>query len=333
MKRLQELLALHEGIVQEGVLDLTPDQERAIANEIGDILGFDVEVSHVREYNGVYTASYTYFDKDENEIHKSMKFKGTLKDHTVENFKRLDEGVVTEKVHTLPNHFPKRGAPEPWERARAFDKVNPKTGARPDRSVLRQMEKGKGKYFGLEYADEGDFISVIVMRDDIEPTHGSKKKDPNDEYMGINVLFFPDGKIDADTYDLTSKRQWLKDKDKIVAAAKAALKDKDLPGQYDGLGGKEVKRGTGKLSFDTDNHVLRNEKKMSKHHSDGDYHGYHDKKTNEALSDEKRLKGQNVEAIIKVKDEIKKLRAALAKGEDVQAKLDAAKKKLAKLTD
>lgn len=205
----------------------------------------------------------------------------------------IEEGLLSEKVRSVPpgtmtdNDRPvfKRGAPEPWERARAFDKVNPKTGARPDRSFLRGYHgggaNGKGKYFGLEYADEGDFISVIVVRDDVELTYGNKKKDPNDEYMGINVLFFPDGKIDADTYDVTSKRQWMKDKDKIVAAAKAALKDKDLPGQYDGLGGKEVKRGTGKLSFDTDDHVLRNDKKMSKHHSDRD--GYHDKKTNEGL--------------------------------------------------
>lgn len=205
----------------------------------------------------------------------------------------VEEGLLSEKVHKVPpgtfaghpdDPVFKRGSPEPWERARAFDKVNPKTGARPDRSFLKGYHgggaNGKGKYFGLEYADEGDFISVIVMRDDVEPTYGSKKKDPNDEYNGINVLFFPDGKIDADTYDVQSKRQWMKDKDKIIAAAKAALKDKDLPGQYDGLGGKEVKRGTGKLSFDTDNHVLRGDEKKSKHNSD--YHGYHDKKVNEA---------------------------------------------------
>lgn len=36
---------------------------------------------------------------------------------------------------------------------------------------------------------------------------------------------------------------------------------------------------------------------------------------------------------MKVKNEIKKLRAALANGEDVRAKLEAAKKKLEKLTD
>ena len=187
--------------------------------------------------------------------------------------KRLQEMLdLNEKVHTIKNDAIKpRGAPE--DKARAFDKVHPKTGARPDRSYLRGYHGGgapgkTGKYFGLEYADEGDFISVIVMRDDIEPTYHSKKKDPNDEYNGVNVLFFPDGKIDADTYDVQSKRQWLKDKDKIIAAAKAALKDKDLSGQYDGLMGREVKRGSGKLSFDTDNHVLRNDKKMNRHRSD-----------------------------------------------------------------
>lgn len=186
--------------------------------------------------------------------------------------KRLQEMLdLHEKVHTIKNPDIKpRGAPE--VKARAFDKVHPRTGARPDRSYLKGYHggaaEGKGKYVALEYADEGDFISVIVVRDDVEMTYHQPKKDPNDEYNGINVLFFPDGKIDADTYDVQSKRQWLKDKDKIVAAAKAALKDKDLSGQYDGLMGREVKRGSGKLSFDTDNHVLRNDKKMSRHRSD-----------------------------------------------------------------
>lgn len=167
-----------------------------------------------------------------------------------------------EKVHTLPNHgIPKRGAPEPWERARAFDKPG------TDRSVLRNS-KGKGKYFALEYADEGEFISVIVVRDDIEMTYHTPKKDPNDEYNGINVLFFPDGKVSFDTYDVQSKRQVMKDKDAILKAAKEGLKDADLPGQYDGLGGKSVKRGTGKLSFDVENHVPNDEKKMHRHHTD-----------------------------------------------------------------
>jgi hypothetical protein len=183
---------------------------------------------------------------------------------------------LDEKVHRVGGPAAKQGAP--LVKARAFDKVNPKTGARPDRSFLRGYHggpaEGKGKYVGLEYADEGDFISVIVIRDDVPLTYGNRKKDPNDEYNGINVLFFPDGKIDVDTYDVTSKRQWLKDKDKIIAAAKDALKDKDLPGQYDGLGGKEVKRGSSKLSFDVDSHVLRGDDSKSRHHSDEK----HDKK-------------------------------------------------------
>lgn len=185
--------------------------------------------------------------------------------------KRLQEMLdLFEKVHTIRNPDIKpRGAPE--DKARAFDKVHPRTGARPDRSYLKGYHggaaEGKGKYVALEYADEGDFISVIVVRDDVPQTYHQPKKDPNDEYNGINVLFFPDGKIDGDTYDVQSKRQWLKDKEKIVAVAKAALKDENLSGQYDGLGGVSVKRGKGELSFNTDNHVIR-KKPLDRHHSD-----------------------------------------------------------------
>ena len=176
-------------------------------------------------------------------------------DHKFEELRAVKEAVYTLRD---PN-IKKRGAPD--DKARAFDKPG------TDRSVLRGLQ-GKGKYIGLEFADEDEFISVIVVRDDMDLTYGSRKRDPNDEYNGINVLFFPDGKIDADTYDVQSKRQWIKDKDKIIAAAKAALKDENLPGQYDGLGGVSVKRGTDKLSFDVDDHVLRDDPKTIKHWSD-----------------------------------------------------------------
>ena len=190
---------------------------------------------------------------------------------------------ITEKVHTLRNPGIKpKGAPEPWEKARAFDKVNPKTGARPDRSVLRNRDSEKGKYYAIEFSDEEDFIMVRVEGDGKEFSYGKSvpygkdhEKDPWTEYYGVNVLFFPDGTIDAHTSDPTSKKQWSKDKDKIIKVAKDSLKDKDLPAIYDGLGGKSRKRGTGKLSFDPDS-------KADREHSD--YHGYHDKKTNEMLT-------------------------------------------------
>lgn len=185
-------------------------------------------------------------------------------------FTSIVDEALDEAVYTIrdPNIKP-RGAPR--DKARAFDKVNPRTGERPDRSYLKGYHggeaTGKGKYIALEFADEGEFISVIVIRDDVPLTYHQPKRDPNDEYNGINVLFFPDGKIDGDTYDLQSKRQWLKDKEKIVAVAKKALKDQDLPGQYDGLQGMSVKRGTGKLSFDTDNHEIR-KRSLDSHRSD-----------------------------------------------------------------
>lgn len=184
--------------------------------------------------------------------------------------------VEAGRTFTIKNPSIKpRGAPE--EKARAFDKVNPKTGARPNRAVLGSTGKvkGAGKYHAVEFADEGDFISVLVMRDDIE--YRDRAKDPNDVYQGIYVVFTPNGKISGDTMDVTSKRQWIADKDKIVAAAKAGLKDEGLSHYYDGLGGKEAKRGKGKLSFDVDKHEVDNNKKMSRHRSD------------EGMSDAKRL--------------------------------------------
>jgi len=169
------------------------------------------------------------------------------------------------RTFTIKNdNIKPRGAPE--DKARAFDKVNPKTGARPDRSVLGPSATGNGKYVALEFADEVDFITVHVVRDDVELR--DRAKDPNDNYEGIHVIFTPDGMISVDTYDVTSKRQWLKDKDKIVAVAKAALKDEHLSGQYDGMMGREVKRGKHKLSFDTDNHTIDTNKKMYRHRSD-----------------------------------------------------------------
>lgn len=148
------------------------------------------------------------------------------------------------RVHVLKKSGIKpRGAPE--DKARVFDQPG------TDRSVLAKL--GKGKYNAIEFSDEGDFIMVLVMRDDIEPTqYGSKrpKKDPHENYYGVNVLFFPDGKIDADLHDPRAKQQWKQDRDKIIATAKASLKDEDLPGIYHGLGGKSHLRGKGKLSFD-----------------------------------------------------------------------------------
>lgn len=208
---------------------------------------------------------------------------------------------MTEAVHRLPGPSHKKGAPEPWERARAFDKVNPKTGARPDRSVLRNRDSEKGKYYAIEFSDEEDFIMVRVEGDGKEFSYGKSvpygkdhEKDPWTEYYGVNVLFFPDGTIDAHTSDPTSKKQWAKDKDKIIKVAKDSLKDKDLPAMYDGLGGKSVKRGTGKLSFDPDS-------KADREHSD--YHGYHDKKTNEGKLSFKEF------LLVESKEETKKMSA------------------------
>jgi hypothetical protein len=163
-----------------------------------------------------------------------------------------------EKTVTLKNPAIKpKGAPE--DKARAFDKVNPKTGARPNRSVLKKLAaENEKKFYVLEMGDEGEYIMVLVMQSGVD-------YDPN--YYGVNVLFYPDGKVDASTADKVADKQWANHKSEIIKVARAAMKDPESPMIYDGLGGKEVKRGTGKLSFDPD--------------AKSDYHGYEDKKTNE----------------------------------------------------
>jgi hypothetical protein len=106
----------------------------------------------------------------------------------------------------------KRGAPR--DRARAFDKVNPRTGARPDRSVLKTIGKS---YSVSDSSNEGDYIQVLVLGGDVpEIDVGSK-------YHGVNVLFMADGSIDAVTADNTAYGQWKEDKEKIIAAARKAV--------------------------------------------------------------------------------------------------------------
>jgi chaperonin cofactor prefoldin len=143
---------------------------------------------------------------------------------------------LDKKVTTLRNPgIPKRGKPEIT--ARAFDKVNPKTGARPDRSTFKL---GKGDYHAVEYSDEGDFIMVSVHKDNVEST----------QYWGVNVIFMPDGHIEASCADKYADEQWHDDREKIIKAAKAGLKNSKLSGMYDGMQGVSVKRGKQKLSFD-----------------------------------------------------------------------------------
>lgn len=143
---------------------------------------------------------------------------------------KLVEGQLDEKVYTLKNPDIKpRGAPE--NTARAFDRPG------KDRSVLKKLDRN-GHYSAIEFSDEGDYIMVLVM----------SSTDKSD-YHGVNVLFYPDGKIDASTDDKLAASQWKNDKAEIIKIAKASLKDETLPGIYHGLGGKSSKRGKGELSF------------------------------------------------------------------------------------
>lgn len=152
--------------------------------------------------------------------------------------RKIDDDVLTRlrklteaRTHIIRNPDIKpRGAPE--EPARAFDRPG------KDRSVEKTL-KAREYYTAVEFADEGDHVMVLVL---------SSSNDRN--YHGVNVLFYPDGTVDASTGDKLAASQWKNDKSEIIKIAKAALKDETLPGIYHGLGDHSHLRGKGKLSFD-----------------------------------------------------------------------------------
>lgn len=128
----------------------------------------------------------------------------------------IKESVVTEKVHTIHHQSIKpRGAPE--DKARAFDKVNPKTGARPNRSVIKQMEKKArdNEFFGIDAEEQDDYTMCLVM---------SQTNSDDRNYYGVNVLFYKGGKIDAAIADAKSEKEWKSNRGLIIKAARAFLK-------------------------------------------------------------------------------------------------------------
>jgi hypothetical protein len=154
--------------------------------------------------------------------------------------------TLDEKVHRIGGPAEKRGAPA--DKARAFDKVNPKTGARPSRSMLKKLEmSSRPEFFALDVSEDPDYTMVLVLRSGVD--------DP--EYYGVNVLFYPDGKVDAATGDAIADKQWKDHRAEIIRVAKGQLK-------------------SGAPMGDTDADVRA-------YHGagDGDYSGYMDKKMNE----------------------------------------------------
>ncbi len=121
------------------------------------------------------------------------------------------------KVHTLRNPgIEPKGAPEPGEAARAFDK-KPK-----DRSYFRDDKPG---YHAIEYEMTDDAIWVHVKNNaDFE----KNKEQRGDSYYGVNVLFHDGGKIEASTGDKFAAAQWREDKDKIIKVAQAFMKKKNI---------------------------------------------------------------------------------------------------------
>lgn len=119
---------------------------------------------------------------------------------------------LNEKVVTLKNPAIKpKGAPT--DKARAFDKVHPKTGRRPDRSVLKAIARDQ-KYLAVEGSNEGEYMEVLVMGGAVPEI------DVGNKYFGVNVIFMADGSVTQSIADDISRKQWSKDKDLIIAAAR-----------------------------------------------------------------------------------------------------------------
>lgn len=222
---LKELLSLHEaqeiknaqGFVSKSATKYQKFADfrnavKAAAEEFGvkatvkavndsDMSGYDIIV-HGNE-TGVAKLFQKFVMKKGTSLANSLAF---AKDSVFEDIE------LTEKVHTIRNPKVKpRGAPE--QTARAFLKKN------HNHSVLKKLAKQKSKeYHAVESSDEGEYVMVLMMKADDEHRAG-------DDYYGVNVLFYPNGRIDASTADDTADKQWKTDRAAIIAAAKKALKD------------------------------------------------------------------------------------------------------------
>lgn len=129
-----------------------------------------------------------------------------------------------EAVHRVGSTFSKMGSL--LNKARAFDKVNPKTGDRPDRSTLSAIKRSHSqdqKYTATDISEDPDYTMVLVVGEKTEP-YGFD----GEEYFGVNVLFYPSGAIKATTTDKASAWQWKNHKEKIIAAAKKSYANRVL---------------------------------------------------------------------------------------------------------
>lgn len=169
---------------------------------------------------------------------------------------------LTEKVHTIRNSaIGKMGAPA--DKARAFDKVHGGTGKRPNRSVLKKIEKANSldqDYKTVEISEDPDYTMVLVAGGETEPYLST-----GEEYYGVNVLFYPNGQIAGSTADSAADWQWKNHRAKIVSAARVGLKKHNVD-------------------------VTRKDDRRQ------DYHGYTDPKMNEAKDG--KLTSSQIETLV-----------------------------------
>lgn len=147
-------------------VDLTPDQNRALENEIGDHFGFDVEVDSVTDLgNDSYRAYVSYDDpKTQKARHRGVKFKGFFKTRSVEDFK-ITESLSEVKLDDM------------WKKLNKFAEARGEYGfATLDEDDMKMViylskanaiaTKTYGEY-GFATLDEGDMKKLVNQHPEI----------------------------------------------------------------------------------------------------------------------------------------------------------------------
>jgi hypothetical protein len=91
---------------------------------------------------------------------------------------------------------------------------------KPGKSGLTNAEIEGKDFYASDVSNEEDYVMVLVRNANEE----------SDDYHGVNVLLYPDGKVDASTADDIADKEWEDHKAEItkIAKAKAGVKEGTL---------------------------------------------------------------------------------------------------------
>lgn len=133
---------------------------------------------------------------------------------------KLSDLFEAGRVHTrqVPNRPAPRGAPEGWDKARAFDKKGEK-----NRSVLRKLHGDRNQFFATgdyEINPPDDEMSLPYHPGvDVVVFSGGEY---DSKYNGISVHFpWNGGEPQGHTFDERAEKEWDKNSAKILKVARA----------------------------------------------------------------------------------------------------------------